>query len=85
MKLLLLIILNTFSTNIWAMNLSKKLQVIEINYNEKNKNYDIFFEELAGIYHADKSHLSCLEKSIEKKIMVKVEFMAIGLKVVKCD
>ena len=85
MKLLLLIILNTFSTNIWAMNLSKKLQVIEINYNEENKNYDIFFEELAGIYHADKSHLSCLEKSIEKRIMVKVEFKTTGLVVVKCD
>ena len=84
MKAFLLIMIIIVSSNSWAANLTKKLQVMQINFNEKNKNYDIFFEVLAGIYHADKSHLSCLEKSIEKKTEVKVEYEAIGLKIVKC-
>lgn len=85
MKLLFLVLLLTFSQATLAMNLTKKLQVISIKYNEEKKNYDISFSVRAGIYNSDESHLKCLQESIEKKIEVKVEFVALGLKIVKCN
>jgi len=84
MKLILITLALTVSSNSWAMNLTKKLQVTRIKFNEEKKNYDVSFQIRSGIYHADESHLKCLQASIEKKIEVNVEFEAMGLKIVKC-
>jgi predicted transglutaminase-like protease len=84
MKVILIALALMTSTNIWAMNLTKKLQVTKIKFNEEKKNYDVSFQIRSGIYHADESHLKCLQSSIEKKVEVNVEFEAMGLKIVKC-
>ncbi len=84
MKLILIALALIVSTNSWAMNLTKKLQVTKIRFNEEKKNYDVSFQIRSGIYHADESHLKCLQSSIEKKVEVSVEFEAMGLKIVKC-
>lgn len=84
MKLTLIALALTLSSNSWAITLTKKLQVTRIHFNEEKKNYDVSFQIRSGIYHADESHLKCLQSSIEKKMEVNVEFEAMGLKIVKC-
>ena len=64
MKLILIALIITASSDSWAMNLTKKLQVVRIKYNEEKKNYDVSFLIRAGIYHADELQLKCLQKSI---------------------
>ena len=84
MKLILIAIFLIISNNSWAINLTHKLQVTLIKYDYEKKNYDISFALKAGVYHADKALLKCLQKSIEDKINVNVEYEAIGLKIIKC-
>ena len=84
MKSILIIFCLTLSNQSLAKSLTHKLQVIHIKYNEENKNYDISFMTRAGIYHADKTHLECLEKSIESNKEINVEYAPRGLKIVKC-
>lgn len=84
MKNLLIVLTIIVSSNSWAMNLTKKLQVTRIKFNEEKKNYDVSFQVRSGVYHSDKSHIKCLQSSIEKKVEVNVEFEAMGLKIVKC-
>ena len=84
MKLILIALAFIVSTNSWGMNFTKKLQVTKIKFNEEKKNYDVSFQIRSGIYHADESHLKCLQSSVEKKVEVNVEFEAMGLKIVKC-
>lgn len=84
MKVLIMAMIISFSANSWAMNLVKKMQVTRIKYNEEKKNYDVSFQIKSGIYHADESQLKCLQKSIENKSEVNIEFEAMGLKIIKC-
>lgn len=83
-SILIILVLFFSSSNCWSMNLTARLQVIRINYNEKKKNYDVTFSTRAGIYHTEKKHLKCLQESISKKVEMKVEFEAMGLKIIKC-
>jgi hypothetical protein len=85
MKVIFLGLIILASMNTWAMNLTKKLQVTKLRFDETKKVYDVTFEIRAGVYHTNKDHVGCLQKSIEKKIPVTVEFEAMGLKIIKCS
>lgn len=85
MKIILLVLTFILSTNSWATNLTKKLQVTRISYNKELKNYDVVFDLRAGIYHSSEAHLGCLQKSIDGKTAVNIEYEAMGLKIVKCS
>ena len=84
-KIILLVSVFIVSSNSWAMNLTKKLQVTRISYNKDLKNYDVMFELRSGIYHSSEVHLKCLQKSIDNKSPVSIEYEAMGLKIVKCS
>ena len=84
MKSILIVTFLLISSSSWAMNLTHKLEVTLIKYDQEKNNYDISFKLKAGVYHADKTHLKCLQKSLEKKVKVNIKYEAMGLKIIKC-
>lgn len=84
-KIIITMLCICFSTSLWSMTLTKEWNVTLIKFNETKKNYDVSFLNQAGIYNSEEIHIKCLQKSIEKKHTVKVEFQPMGLKILKCS
>jgi hypothetical protein len=61
------------------------MTVKQMTYEEEKKMYLVDFVNQAGRYHGKPRDASCFQHSIEKKVPVKVEFVAMGLAIIDCQ
>lgn len=85
MKIFFLTAAIVFSSNCFAMTLTKDLVTTGLRYNSEKKYYETSFVLMAGVYKADEQFFKCLQTSLEKKKPAKVTFEPMGLKITACE
>lgn len=85
MKKIFLISVIVFSSNSFAMTLTKDFVTTSLRYNTGKKYYETSFVLMAGVYKADEKFFKCLQTSLEKKKPAKVTFEPMGLKITACE
>lgn len=79
-----LIILIFFTQSSYAKVLTKKLNVLVLNKEQKSSNYKVLFKQKAAIYTSSKKHYQCLKFSIDNNKQVLVRWDINSLEVTGC-
>ena len=85
MKTLLCAIMLALSSVSYAKNITKKMRVNNLQWDDARSLFRLEIHGHAGAYFADKKHLECLKKSALEKKEVNISYDVHKLLVSKCQ